>query len=95
MMTAFWCLQVNGGHSPGGHPPDAAVLHERGPGPASAYGTATLRLPYAWEAALDLSQASCEVHRRQLPPVLSPGFPRLPTARRLGPYFDSAPWRPA
>src|SRR2546426_3232216 len=21
MMTAFWCLQVNGGHSPGGLPP--------------------------------------------------------------------------
>src|SRR6266498_2473728 len=21
MMTAFWCLQVNGGHSPGEHPP--------------------------------------------------------------------------
>ena len=20
MMTAFWCLQVNGGHSPGGNP---------------------------------------------------------------------------
>ena len=24
-MTAFWCLQVNGGHSPGGPPEDAGA----------------------------------------------------------------------
>ncbi len=61
MMTAFWCLQVNGGHSPGGHP--SRLVYKTVLATFTAHGSSMVWL-LSW--ALLAADGSC---------VLFPSFP--------------------
>jgi hypothetical protein len=45
-MAAFWCLQVNGGHSPGERPPGPDVL--RSLSPQRPHGICVPRIEPGW-----------------------------------------------